>query len=158
SVSMNSSRPRRWRSTTKASESVSAMVRPEARARPAALAKARRASAGAEREASRKTVARPPARAGPQAAGGGRGGGAREGRDRGGEVDQRAAGGRPATELHGVVVDADGAGVVDEDFAELVGRHLPDVGGAAAQAGDTGHGVAGRSAGGLDPRGHARVQ
>ncbi len=47
--SMNSIRAPRWRSTTKASDRVSAILRPLARARPAALAKARRASDGSKR-------------------------------------------------------------------------------------------------------------
>ena len=66
--------------------------------------------------------------------------------------------GAPPTSRSQVKVGADRLHVVGKDLAKLVVRHLADEGGAAAEAGDPGDGVAGRAAGGLDRRAHARIE
>ena len=60
------------------------------------------------------------------------------------KIIERAVGGSPGQRL-GVEGDALGADVVSVDLAELVGRDLAEEGGAAAEAGDAGRGVAGAS-------------
>jgi len=78
------------------------------------------------------------------------------------DVDQATTGAealaRAVFQHRGVEVDADGADVVAEDLAQRVFRHLADIGGAPAERADARHGVARRTARGLDPRRHGVIQ
>ena len=72
--------------------------------------------------------------------------------------DQAATGGRALRRGRRPEHHARGPHVVREHRAQLIVEHSPDVGGLAAEAGDAGDGVGGRSARRLDARSHRRVE